>query len=542
MKKCLLFLMLIVSVGAEAQQLVINSTTYYGGSSGENIERILPTSDRGFLTVGSTGSSDGNIPPHPTTVLGRSTMLVTKHDSLGALQWAKVFGGTSNETAKGATQTADGGYAVVCWTNSDDGDVTARIGTGNLENTTDIWLLRLDGSGNLLWQHTYGSSQNEDVMDVLATPDGGFLILGNTSGSDSDAAYHLGPTIYYDWLLIKTDAQGTRQWRRIVGGTSDEGENGGRLFNAPGGGYYLVGHSTSHDSDLTEDNVWAGGVAPRFGPVFMRLSDSGQVQWCKRYGGSAAVGHAAAAEFDRRDTTLVVAGYTESNDFHFSGNHLKPNGQPSSDMFLVKVDKDGELLFSRLYGTGQEEYCSALASHPGGGHLLCGYTFPGPYGGYDIRLYQTSAVGDSLTTTQFGSTNHDVMYGALFRNGKWLLAGLCGAPPFLQGGIGAGSHPQGNLSVSQVEYWPTSINETESSPRTLILVPNPARGEVVCLLPAKASGTLAILSADGKRVLQKAFKAAREVRFEVSGLPAGYYQVVVTNGGGAAWSARLAVP
>lgn len=203
MKKYLLLLVLICPAGVDAQQLVINSTTYYGGSQSEYIERIIPTTDRGFLAVGSTNSNNGNIPPHPFNLPLRVNILITKHDSLGALQWAKVFGGTDNEVAKSATQIADGGYAVACHTSSTDGDIPNRIGTGNLTNTSDIWVLRLDPSGNLLWSKVYGSSDNDQPSDIIATPDGGLLILSVTDGDDSDATGQINPAaLNTDWLLM----------------------------------------------------------------------------------------------------------------------------------------------------------------------------------------------------------------------------------------------------------------------------------------------------------------------------------------------------
>ena len=87
-------------------------------------------------------------------------------------------------------QTADGGYAVLAGTASSDGDVTGYKG-GN-----DLWLLRLDASGNLLCgENTYGRlCEAKASISIAATPDSGFILLGTTNGSDGDVPFHYGST------------------------------------------------------------------------------------------------------------------------------------------------------------------------------------------------------------------------------------------------------------------------------------------------------------------------------------------------------------
>ena len=518
---------------ANAQQLAINSTTYYGGTNVERIQRIIPTADRGFLAVGTTNSQNGNFPTHFSQTFNA---LITKHDSNGTIQWAKVFGGSDLETAHAATQTADGGYAIACVTGSYDGDVPARIGA--IANTSDTWVLRLDASGNLLWSKVYGSSLSDPPTDIIATPDGGLLMLIVSGGSDSDAVGFIGPSLTTDWILIKTDGQGNRQWRRTLGGTDFE-DMPSHLFNAPGGGYYLVGGALSHDSSLREDNLWPGGVDPKYGPVFLKLSDSGQVEWCKRYGGSTPC-ITWGALFDPSDTTLVAFGQTNSDDYYFTGNHRKQNGQRSEDMFLVKVNKNGELVFSKLLGTSNDEYGMAVARQPNGSYLIAGDQYPGPNGGKDVRVFLASALGDSLLTRTFGAASHDEARGVLASGNGWLIAGVCTNPPFTQSPTGSGGHPQGNIFVSKVEYWPTSIvDPSDETNATLRLAPNPAREEVICYLPFTMSGKLSLFSSGGKLVFEERFQSSKKMIIALSELPVGVYSVVVEGIGHGRWSAQL---
>lgn len=525
---------IFLSVNAHAQRVVFSSTTYYGGNGSDDVNRIISTSDGGFLAVGKTLSTDGHFVPPPG---GHKYCLVTKHDSIGALQWAKRFGGSSTlEQARCAAQTSDGGFVIGCSSPSNDGDVPPKIGTN--PSTSDAWVFKLDASGSLLWSKVYGSSTSDPIQDILPTPDGGLLLLISTGGSDSDAVGGYGGN---DWLLIKTDGQGNRQWRRMIGGNDYEGE--GRLFNASSGDYFLVGNSLSHDIDLAEDNIWPGGVPPKRGPVFMRLSDSGDVQWCKRYGGSTVTGM-ESAYIDVSDTSLIAVGYTNSNDFYLTGNHLNAVGNPTYDMFIMKVDRNGELVFSKLLGTHSDDYCNALTKLNDGSYLLNGYLYgPSHFGGEDIQAIHASATGDSLTTFVGGAASHDQLKSIVVSGPRLLGVGHSTNPPFNNAGYtGNGSHPQGNIFVSRIELWPTGISTQANSATSFKLVPNPAKGVVECILLQPATGTLEVIAQTGQVLIRRRFQQQSRLAVDLNGLPAGVYSVIIVDAhSGAKGSTQLAV-
>ena len=90
------------------------------------------------------------------------------------IQWEKSFGGTGYESARDIVQTSDGGYMVFGETNSTDGGVIAGFG-----GTKDIWLLKLDATGNLEWQKRYGGSGLDIGNHLEITSDGGYLIAAS---------------------------------------------------------------------------------------------------------------------------------------------------------------------------------------------------------------------------------------------------------------------------------------------------------------------------------------------------------------------------
>ena len=208
MKNILILLLAFTPCSAFSQALELTKTQFVSAATCCTIgQAAIATADKGILTVGYSRTSGGVIPSFPLdTSLGNA--LVVKIDSVQHINWAKVFGGSKDDMAMNACQTADGGYAVLARTTSSDGDITGFKGG------PDIWLLRLDADGNLLWQRTYGTSQSDLPISIANTSDGGFIIFGCTNGDDGDVSAHYGGFFDFDWIVIKTDGTGNVQWSR----------------------------------------------------------------------------------------------------------------------------------------------------------------------------------------------------------------------------------------------------------------------------------------------------------------------------------------
>jgi len=87
----------------------------------------------------------------------------------GALAWVKNFGGTGDDSAQAIIKTEDGGYAILGYANSIDGDIADKSLAVN-----DYWLLKLDIDGNLEWNKTYGGSKDDRGQSLVQTFDGGY--------------------------------------------------------------------------------------------------------------------------------------------------------------------------------------------------------------------------------------------------------------------------------------------------------------------------------------------------------------------------------
>jgi hypothetical protein len=156
-----------------------------GGSAVDVPSEIIQTSDKGFVITGSTHSSDYDVVGYHGTFY--TDAWIVKIDSSGNIQWQRSLGGSGADVGNRIIQLSDGGYLALCNTSSTDGDLLS-----NPPNGYDEWLVRLDNSGNILWQQCFGGSYSEVGSDLKLTSDGGFITSGLTNSNDGDVSGNHG--------------------------------------------------------------------------------------------------------------------------------------------------------------------------------------------------------------------------------------------------------------------------------------------------------------------------------------------------------------
>jgi len=200
---------------------------------GQYVTAIEETADGGFVLAGAffdygVGLDYG----------------VWRVDANGAVLWSRVFGGDKLDIAKGLAQTADGGVIVAGLSASGvSGDKSSP-----LAGFSDAWLLRLDKDGNKLWDRSYGGTGQDYAVAIIAEPDGTFLVGGN-SDSPQDrvkTSPALGGT---DMWLFRIDGSGNKLWERTCGGSGEEYMES--MHRASDGGTILGGISLSTNGDNT---------------------------------------------------------------------------------------------------------------------------------------------------------------------------------------------------------------------------------------------------------------------------------------------------
>jgi len=155
----------------------------YGGPNLDAVHQMIATSDGGYALAGYTGTPGAN------SLDG----WFVKTDEFGKMEWNQTYKWEKFDRIYSLVETSDGGYALAGETNS--------FGAG----FNDSWLIRTDASGNMLWNQTYGGKRFDRASSLLATPDGGYAIAGDTDSFNDGK---------YDVWLIKTDANGNMEWNQ----------------------------------------------------------------------------------------------------------------------------------------------------------------------------------------------------------------------------------------------------------------------------------------------------------------------------------------
>lgn len=190
-------------------------TTVLGGANIQWFEGFVANTDGGYTAVGvNTGAGTH----------GGYDIYLVKFDGVGTKLWEKNIGGGSYEIGNSIQQTADGGYILSGQTYS----------YGNLDG--DYYLVKTDASGNVQWEKTYGHPHLQECHYAQITPDGGYILVG-----DADTVPNgLGDT---DIWMIKTDSNGDIIWDKVFGGSKKDG--GKTVENTSDGGFIVAGITRS---------------------------------------------------------------------------------------------------------------------------------------------------------------------------------------------------------------------------------------------------------------------------------------------------------
>lgn len=208
--KIILFMLCFATIQSFSQSPTIQWQAVTGGTDTDITNSIQPTADGGYIAAGFSSSNDGDVSGNH----GGSDYWVVKLDALGNKVWQKLLGGSANDNANDIQQTTDGGYIVAGYTFSNNGDVS-----GNHNPDSDGWIVKLDTTGNLIWQKAIGGVGGDFITAIQQTSDGGYLAGGYSASNNGDAS---GSNGFFDFWVIKLDSSGNILWHKMIGSSQDE--------------------------------------------------------------------------------------------------------------------------------------------------------------------------------------------------------------------------------------------------------------------------------------------------------------------------------
>jgi hypothetical protein len=234
----------------------------FGIGADSNCSIFETPSDGGYILAGHTTSNDEDILINGSTRKSGYDIWVVKLNAARDIIWQKCYGGSGDEFTYASFQkTADNGYIVGAYTNSGNGNVSGFHGG------YDIWILKLDASGNISWQKCLGGSYYEYAFDIKQTPDYGYVITGGASTPyDGDLWLCYKNHGSYDYWVVKLDVSGNISWQKSFGGsgTNDQAQS---VCPTSDGGYIVAGETTSpNDGNVVGNqgfcNIWVLKFTP----------------------------------------------------------------------------------------------------------------------------------------------------------------------------------------------------------------------------------------------------------------------------------------
>ena len=342
--------------------LIINQTI--GGKGLDYAYSIISTSDDGYALGGYTYSYDA----------GASDMWIVKTDAAGLLEWNQTVGGIAGEYAFSIITTADGGYILAGGTES--------YGVGGY----DMWLVKTNSLGGVEWNQTYGGLGADYAFPVIASTDGGYILVGRTESYGAGAS---------DMWAVKTNSFGVVEWNQTYGGANPD--SGDDVITTSDGGYVFVGGTESYGTGGSD--MW-----------LVKTNSLGIVEWNQTYGGINE--DRATSIIPATDGGYIIAGLTQSY------------GAGSRDMWLVKINATGGPEWNQTYGGAAPDFADTVIATTEGGYALVGRTESYGAGREDMWLVKTNRTGLLEWSQTFGGIKEDAAYSIIAPSaGEYVLVG-----------------------------------------------------------------------------------------------------------------------
>lgn len=321
-----------------------NWKSHFGGPFTQSAISVQERSQGGFILAG-----------YGTEAVDVYLLGIDPHgDSL----WAKTYGSTGLDYGFSMASASGDGFILCGHTNS--------FGDGSY----DIYLLRIDESGDTLWTRVYGTENRNQAYSVRQCSDGGFVIAGSTRPQEA---------IWSDCYVLKTDEHGNIQWITTCG--RDYTDVARSVVESDDGGFVLAGYSES--SMFGDEDIY-----------LVKLDAGGKVVWQRTYGG----------EYDDWANEIQP---TVDGDYVVVGTTTR-YGLTWEDMCLIKIDRQGILRWKRTYGGPGTEKGFSVKETPGGGFILAGFTTSSGEGEKDVYIVKTDGDGHTTWTRTMGGYAADV--------------------------------------------------------------------------------------------------------------------------------------
>ncbi len=363
MKNIITLCFLLMMAGALNAQDAIWETIK-GGYEDDIAYKVIRNSKGGYFVCGSTESKG----------VGKSDYYILKISEDGKAVQEKTYGGPDKDEARGMTETSDGNF-VICGSTRSDG-----------RGKYDLWIHKLDEKGSVLWSDTYGGKKDDEARYVIETFDQGFIIAGfsKSRGKGSHDAY-----------ILKLTKEGERDWRKTHGGRGRDIAN--YIYQTADSGYVFCGFTTTHSNGSYD--FWISKIDKR-----------GKAFWTQTYG-----------DFNIEEACAVIP--TDDKGYMVCGYQLS-NKKQNFNILLIKLDQFGRDEWKKVIGENRMEQAFDMIQTSDGNFAICGYTNSVGSGKKDMYLVKVNKEGERMWDKTFGWEDNEEAFSLVeTADGDFILAG-----------------------------------------------------------------------------------------------------------------------
>jgi uncharacterized protein YegL len=310
------------------------------------------------------------------------------------IEWEGLYGGSNKDNLKSVKESPYGGYIAAGWSWSPvSGDKTEQF------SRKDGWVIKVLEGGQLEWEKTFGDRYDDEFNSLYPTIEGNY-ILGGFRGTD--VSWGTGS---YDYWICEIDLNGNKIREKALGGTSlDQAFS---VIQSSDGGYLLSGITKSNDGDLSP-----GNYKGKQDMWLVKLNNNFDIEWEKCFGGSDI--DFGETVIETSDGCFVVCGATQSKDGDVDGKFVG-----YVDGWIVRVDRNGKTLWKKTFGGYDYDYIYGLAQRPDGGFVICGFTHSHLGDKYqnsgvsDLWVARVDKNGDVIWQNCYGDAHKDYSYSII---------------------------------------------------------------------------------------------------------------------------------
>jgi hypothetical protein len=364
------------------------------------------------------------------TSAGKEDIFILKLDATGKFLWAKRIGGTSDDYVNSMALDASGNVYI---TGGFNGTVDFDPGSGTVNKTAvlaDIYILKLDGSGNFVWAKTFSGTSLEQAYSIAIGPAGDVFTTGvfyETLDFDPGAAKFELTANYYDVFMLKLDASGNFLWAKKMGGTGYELGSLIKL-DAPGNIYTAGTFSGTADFDPGTGTFELTSAAGQ--DIFVsKLDASGNFVWARKIEGPLTM-EVGSIAVDLSGNVYTTGYYNGTADFDPGTATFNMSSNGSFDFFISKLDAAGNFVWAKNVGGNSQDEAFSITTDLSGNIYTTGHFFntvdfdPDPIatsnltsaGSDDVFILKLNSEGKFLWAKNVGGTSVDQGYDITLDN------------------------------------------------------------------------------------------------------------------------------